>query len=151
MSVQQLATEPHDPSTSLGAGRRGFLVRLIQATYAVETEVLSVKWFLLTVFAVILLIIGANAVVLLGTFGPAELIKPPIVFLVGIFGAGIALMLALGRWVILRERAEFGWRLIAGRRPQEPMLAQAWLTGVIIFATLCIMSFLIIVFALTVP
>ncbi len=108
------------------------------------------KWFLLTVFALILLMIGANAVVLLGTFGPAELIKPPVVFLVGIFGAGIVLMLALGRWVILRGRAEFSWGLIAGRRPQEPMLAQAWLTGVIVFATLSIMSFLIIAFALTV-
>lgn len=35
MSVQELATDPRDPSTSLGAGRRGFLVRLIQATYTV--------------------------------------------------------------------------------------------------------------------
>ena len=108
------------------------------------------KWFLLTVFGAILLMIGANAVVLLGTFGPAELITPPVVFLVGIFGAGIVLMLALGRWVILRERAEFGWRLITGRRPQEPILAQAWLTGAIVFAALSIMTLLIIVFALTV-
>jgi len=116
-----------------------------------ETEgVLPMKWFLLTVFAAILLMMGANAVVLLGTFGPGELIKPPIVFLVGIFGAGIVLMLALGRWVILRERAEFGWRLIAGRRPQEPVLAQAWLTGAVVFTALGIMTLLIIVFALTV-
>jgi len=109
-----------------------------------------VKWFLLTVFGAILLMIGANAVVVFGTFSRAELIKPPVVFLVGIFGAGIVLMLALGRWVILRERAEFGWRLIAGRRPQEPVLAQAWLTGAIVFAALSMMTLLIIVFALTV-
>ena len=35
MSVQPLATDPHHPSTSLGASRRGFLVRVIQATQAV--------------------------------------------------------------------------------------------------------------------
>jgi hypothetical protein len=109
-----------------------------------------VKWFLLTVFGAILLMIDGNAVVLFGTISRAELIKPPVVFLVGIFCAGIVLMLALGRWVILRERAEFGWRLIAGRRPQEPVLAQAWLTGAIVFAALSMMTLLIIVFALTV-
>ena len=111
---------------------------------------LSVKWFLLTLFGAILVMIGANAVVLLGTFSRAELIKPPVVFLVGIVGAGIVLMLALGWWVILRERAEFGWRLIAGRRPQEWVLAQAWLAGAIVFAALSMMTLLILVFAITV-
>lgn len=108
------------------------------------------KWFLLAGLAVILLMMGANAVVLLQTFSPGELIKPPTIFLVAVFGAGIVLMLALGRWVILREHAQFGWRLITGRQPQEPVLAQAWLAGAIVFAALSIMTLSLIVFALTV-
>jgi hypothetical protein len=108
-----------------------------------------VKWLLLTVFTLFLLIICVNAVVVLQTFGPRELIEPPLVFFVGIHGAGMVLMLALWRWVILSERATFGWGIIAGRRPREPVLGQAWFTGRVVFTALSTMTLLLIVFALT--
>jgi hypothetical protein len=68
---------------------------------------------------------AANAVNFVRAFSLVELTQPPLVFLVGIYAAGIVVPVALGRWIMLRERAEFGWRLILEGRPQEPTLAQA--------------------------
>lgn len=106
------------------------------------------KWFILAVLGAMCILIGANAVALVSVFGSDELVRPPVVFLVGIFVCSMVMMLALARWVTLRDQAVFDWRIIAGRRPSEPVLSKAWTSGAVALIALGLIAVLIVAFVL---